>query len=122
MIINSLITATLLIWYGSFSLPLTFFSLLPFLSPSFPLSLPLSFFLSSQNEHLEISLRDKTEELTRAKQLHNDEIAHLMDEMRTLRANYEQKIKEYEELFDLRIQLEQEIATLSALLQEEEIR
>ena len=45
-----------------------------------------------------------------------------MDEMRTLRANYEQKIKEYEELFDLRIQLEQEIATLSALLQEEEIR
>ena len=101
------------------SLPLSFLSsLLPFISPS----LSLSPSLSSQNEHLEISLRDKTEELTRAKQLHNDEIAHLMDEMRTLRANYEQKIKEYEELFDLRIQLEQEIATLSALLQEEEIR
>ena len=93
-------------------------SLLPFLSPSPSLSPSLS----SQNEHLEINLRDKTEELTRAKQHHNDEIAHLMDEMRTLRANYEQKIKEYEELFDLRIQLEQEIATLSALLQEEEIR
>ena len=42
--------------------------------------------------------------------------------MRILRANYDKKIYEYEELLGLRIQLEQEIATLSALLQEEEIR
>ena len=45
-----------------------------------------------------------------------------MEEMRNLRINYEEKIREYEELLDLRVQLEQEIATLSALLQEEEIR
>ncbi len=67
-------------------------------------------------------VRDKTEQLAVIKERHSDEVSHLMQEMRTLRVNYEEKIKEYEDLLDLRIKLEQEIATLSALLQEEENR
>lgn len=45
-----------------------------------------------------------------------------MEELRDLRANYEQKIHDYEELMDIRVQLDQEIATYRALLQEEETR
>ena len=45
-----------------------------------------------------------------------------MEELRELKASYELKIREYEELMDIRIQLDQEIATYRALLQEEEIR
>ena len=45
-----------------------------------------------------------------------------MEELRELRANYEQKIHDYEELMDIRVQLDQEIATYRALLQEEETR
>ncbi|XP_019855325.1 PREDICTED: lamin-A-like isoform X2 [Amphimedon queenslandica] len=78
--------------------------------------------LQEKNEQLESALREKSKELTQTKQLHSAEIARLMDEMRALRANYDRKMKEYEEWLDLRMQLEQEIATLSALLQEEEQR
>ena len=78
--------------------------------------------LSPQNELLETTLREKEQELGLIKQRHSDDMSHLMDEMRQLRENYNEKIHEYEGLLDLRIQLEQEIATLSALLQEEEIR
>ena len=56
------------------------------------------------------------------RQLHGEEIARLVDELRELRASYELKIREYEELMDVRIQLDQEIATYRALLQEEESR
>ena len=49
-------------------------------------------------------------------------MARLSEELRALRENYEQKIREYEELMDLKIQLDQEIATYRALLQEEETR
>ena len=45
-----------------------------------------------------------------------------MAELRQLRESYEVKIKEYEELMDLRVQLDQEIATYRALLHEEETR
>ena len=71
---------------------------------------------------LENTLREKEQELGLIKQRHSDDMSRLMDEMRQLRENYNEKIREYEALLDLRIQLEQEIATLSALLQEEEIR
>ena len=45
-----------------------------------------------------------------------------MAELRQLRESYEVKIKEYEELMDIRIQLDQEITTYRALLHEEETR
>lgn len=78
--------------------------------------------LQETTELLENSLREKEQELGLIKQRHSDDMSRLMDEMRLLRENYNEKIREYEALLDLRIQLEQEIATLSALLQEEEIR
>ena len=64
----------------------------------------------------------KDEQLTRQQQLHNEEIAQLTEQLQILRENYEEKLREYEELLDLRVKLEQEILTLSALLSEEEIR
>ena len=67
-------------------------------------------------------MREKVEELGLVKEQHSDEVSRLMGDMRTLRLNYEDKIKEYEALLDLRVKLEQEIQTLSALLQEEENR
>lgn len=45
-----------------------------------------------------------------------------MEELRTLRENYEVKIREYEQLMDVKVELDQEIATYRALLQEEENR
>ena len=49
-------------------------------------------------------------------------MARLSEELRSLRDSYEAKIREYEELMDVKIQLDQEIATYRALLQEEETR
>ncbi len=45
-----------------------------------------------------------------------------MGELDTIRKNYDAKIHEYEDLMDLKVQLDQEIATYRALLQEEENR
>lgn len=75
-----------------------------------------------QIEKLDSQLRMKDEELARQRQVHSDEVARLSEELRNLRDNYELKIHEYEELMDLKIQLDQEIATYRALLQEEETR
>ena len=76
----------------------------------------------SQCDKATTMLREKDEELSMARRQHSDEVARLVAELRDLRGNYEQKIKEYEELMDIRIQLDQEIATYRALLQEEETR
>ena len=56
------------------------------------------------------------------RQLHSEEVARLSEELRSLRDSYEAKIRDYEELMDVKIQLDQEIATYRALLQEEETR
>ena len=64
----------------------------------------------------------KDEQLTRQQQQHNEEIRQLSEQLQVLRESYEEKLREYEELLDLRVKLEQEILTLSALLSEEEIR
>ena len=79
-------------------------------------------FSSVQVEKLDSQLRMKDEELSQLRQAHSDEVSHLSEELRALRERYEHKIQEYEELMDLKIQLDQEIATYRALLQEEETR
>ena len=55
-------------------------------------------------------------------QKHASDIARYNEELRSLREDYEVKIKEYEVLMDLKVQLDQEIATYRILLQEEENR
>ena len=60
--------------------------------------------------------------MQRMSQRHSNEISHMTEELRALRESYEHKIREYEELMDLKVQLDQEIATYRALLQEEENR
>lgn len=78
--------------------------------------------LQKEIERLDGQLRGKDEELARLRQLHSEEVARLSEELRSLRGSYEAKIREYEELMDIKIQLDQEIATYRALLQEEETR
>ena len=75
-----------------------------------------------QNDRLEAALRQKEEENSRLRLQHGTEMTQIMEELRELRANYEVKIKDYQELMDIKVQLDQEIATYRALLQEEETR
>ena len=67
-------------------------------------------------------MRQKEDLLGKQQQQHNGEVSRLTEELRALRDSYEEKMREYEELLDIRVRLEQEITTLSALLREEEIR
>lgn len=78
--------------------------------------------LQNANEKIAAQLRAKEEELVACRQSHTEEVSRLVAELRQLRESYEVKIKEYEELMDLRVQLDQEIATYRALLHEEETR
>jgi chromosome segregation ATPase len=78
--------------------------------------------LQKTSEKAATLLRAKEEELINARQGHTEEVSCLVAELRQLRESYEVKIKEYEELMDIRIQLDQEIATYRALLHEEETR
>ena len=55
-------------------------------------------------------------------QLHSEEVASLSEELRLLWDSNEAKIRECEELMDIKIKLDQEIATYRGLLQEEETR
>lgn len=60
--------------------------------------------------------------MARVVQKHSNDMARMTEELRALRESYEAQIKEYEALMDLKVQLDQEIATYRALLQEEETR
>ena len=75
-----------------------------------------------QIEKLEGQLDAKDSELARLVQKHSNEMAIRMEELRALGESYDVKIREYEVLMDLKVQLDQEIATYRALLQEEETR
>ena len=63
--------------------------------------------------------RQHTDEMGRVRRQHTDEMSQMMDELRTTRKSYEVKIHEYEQLMDLKVQQDQEIATYRALLQED---
>ncbi len=67
-------------------------------------------------------VRERDNELGCLRRQHADEMAQRLDELRHLRESYEAKICEYEQLMDIKVQLDQEIATYRALLQEEESR
>lgn len=73
-------------------------------------------------ENLEDKLNFREEEMNRLAQKNATDLSRLSADIQALREKYENKIKEYEALMDLKIQLDQEIATYRALLQEEENR
>ena len=71
---------------------------------------------------LESQMKEREEELERIKRERKNEVARLLDEIRRLRDSYEVKMKEYQELFDLKIKLDKEIETYRKLLEGEETR
>ena len=75
-----------------------------------------------QVEKLEGQLDAKDNEIAHLVQKHASEVSRLNQELRALREDYDAKIREYEALMDLKVQLDQEIATYRALLQQEETR
>lgn len=75
-----------------------------------------------QIEKLEAQVDAKDNEIAHLVQKHSAELARLNQDLRSLRESYDAKIREYEALMDLKVQLDQEIATYRALLQQEETR
>lgn len=73
-------------------------------------------------ETLEATIRELKNERDRERRLHAEELAHKDEELHRLLHENEVKIHEYEELMDVKIQLDQEIATYRALLTGEETR
>ena len=49
-------------------------------------------------------------------------MAVLLADLRSLRVDYEDKIKQYKELFDLKMELDQELVTYKTMLKGEEGR
>lgn len=73
-------------------------------------------------EKIECQLDIKDNEISRMTQKHASDIASMREERRALQESYDKQIEEYRVLMDLKVQLDQEIATYRALLQEEENR
>lgn len=73
-------------------------------------------------DRLENSLRVKEDELSTERTKHQSSITLYVSQLRELRIEYDEKIKEYENLMDVKVALDQEIATYRALLEEEEDR
>ncbi len=64
----------------------------------------------------------KDSEISRLVQKHTSELRSMSEQIQALRENYDAQLREYEALMDIKVQLDQEIATYRALLQEEENR
>ena len=73
-------------------------------------------------DRLENSLRAKDDELATERSKHQTSITLYVSQLRDLRIEYDEKIKEYENLMDVKVALDQEIATYRSLLEEEEDR
>lgn len=67
-------------------------------------------------------MRTKEEDLSNERTRHQSSVAMYVSQLRDLRVDYEDKIKEYENLMDIKVALDQEIATYRSLLEEEEDR
>ena len=73
-------------------------------------------------DRLENSLRARDDELSVERTKHQNSVTLYVSQLRELRIEYDQKIKEYENLMDIKVALDQEIATYRSLLEEEEDR
>jgi lamin B len=78
--------------------------------------------LRDQASRLEVHLKQQTEELDRIRREKKEEIGKLLEQIRKLRESYEVKMREYQELFDLKIKLDKEIEKYRKLLEGEEHR
>ena len=76
----------------------------------------------TQAGRLERQWKEKEGELAQLKLDWKSETDRLRDELISLQASYEQKIKAYKDLFDLKIKLDQELETYRQLLEAEESR
>lgn len=73
-------------------------------------------------DRLENSIRAKEDELSTERSKHQSSVTLYVNQLRDLRIEYDDKIKEYENLMDVKVALDQEIATYRSLLEEEEDR
>lgn len=73
-------------------------------------------------DRLENSIRAKDDELSAERSKHQNSVTMYVSQLRDLRIEYDDKIKEYENLMDVKVALDQEIATYRSLLEEEEDR
>jgi len=81
-----------------------------------------SIFIIVKIDRLENTVRTKEEELSNERTRHQSSVTMYVSQLRDLRVDYEDKIKEYENLMDIKVALDQEIATYRSLLEEEEDR
>ena len=77
---------------------------------------------SFQIEEKEKTIRVLKDEPDRCRRQHSKEMEERDEELLLLRERYEAKIREYELLMDVKVQLDQEIATYRVLLTGEETR
>jgi len=82
----------------------------------------INFYSFVKIDRLENSVRIKEEELSTERTRHQSNVTMYVSQLRDLRVDYEDKIKEYENLMDIKVALDQEIATYRSLLEEEEDR
>ena len=73
-------------------------------------------------ERLENSLHVKESDLSKERTKHQASITLYVNQLHELRKDYDEKMKEYENLMDVKVALDQEIATYRSLLEEEEDR
>lgn len=73
-------------------------------------------------DRFERQIKDKEVEIGRAKQERSESVTLLLSQLRTLRADYEENLKSYKDLFALKIDLDQELAAYKAMLKGEEGR
>lgn len=78
--------------------------------------------LLAKIDRLENSIRVKEDELSTERSKHQNSVTMYVSQLRELRIEYDDKIKEYENLMDVKVALDQEIATYRSLLEEEEDR
>ena len=67
-------------------------------------------------------MRTKDDDLSNERTKHQTSVTLYVNQLRDLRIEYDEKIKEYENLMDVKVALDQEIATYRSLLEEEEDR
>ena len=78
--------------------------------------------LQEMASNLERQVKGKDDDITSLRKEHQEHLAGLRSDLMSLREDYEQKMTDYKELFDLKLRLDQEIEQYRKLLEGEEAR